>query len=82
MCCFQTITLPLLLELRLYKLILPASPAIGDTYLIKDTVGAAAINNITVSGNGNNVDGSPAKVMTNNFEAIEVTYTGTQWSVS
>lgn len=36
---------------------LPASPVDGQIYKIKD-VGNAFINNITISGNGNNIDGN------------------------
>jgi hypothetical protein len=65
-----------------FQINMPATPVTGNTYVIKDTVGAAASFNVTVSGNGNMIDGASTFVMTNNFEAIEVTWTGTQWSIS
>lgn len=42
---------------------LPASPVNGDTYLAKDCFGDAATNNITVSGNGHNIDGAATNLI-------------------
>jgi len=60
---------------------LPVSPNIGDTYRIKDTTGIFSTFNILVSGNGNNIDGADSYTMTNDFEALEVTFTGINWSI-
>ena len=60
---------------------LPASPNIGDTYVVKDSTGTAAIYNIYVSGNGHNIDGFPFYTMANNYETVELTYIGTSWSI-
>jgi len=59
---------------------LPASPTAGDTYTIKDANGTAGIANITVSGNGKNIDGGYASIvlMTNYTQATFV-YNGTIW---
>lgn len=59
---------------------LPASPTTGDTYIIKDANGSAGTNNITVSGNGVNIDGGFASIaiMTNYTQAMFV-YNGTTW---
>jgi hypothetical protein len=61
---------------------LPASPVLGDTYEVKDTTGNAGAQNVTVSGNGNNIDGSGSFVLNSAYESIVVTWTGTQWSIS
>ena len=37
---------------------LPSSPLGGESYEIKDSTGSAATYNITVSGNGKNIDGN------------------------
>lgn len=60
---------------------LPVSPIVGDTYIIKDTVGEAFTNNITISGNGNNIDGSSTYLIAANYATVGFVYTGTQWSV-
>lgn len=65
-----------------FTITLPASPTTGDAYTIKDAVGNAATNNVTVSGNGANIDGAASIVLSQNYAAVELTYTGTQWSIS
>jgi len=61
---------------------LPASPATGLTYLIKDCTGQAATHNITVTPNAGNVDGAGTFVMSTAYQSIAVTYTGSQWSIN
>ncbi len=59
---------------------LPASPTNGDTYIIKDANGSAGTFNITVSGNGVNIDGGFASiVIMTNFTQAMFTYNGTTW---
>jgi hypothetical protein len=65
-----------------FTITMPATPTLGDTYKIKDAVGGAAANNVTISGNGVNIDGTASIVLSQNYAAVELTYTGTQWSVS
>lgn len=59
---------------------LPASPVSETAFKIKDT-GNALTNNITVSGNGNNIDGSSSISINTNYGAIELIYNGTEWYV-
>lgn len=66
----------------IYTITLPASPTLGDTYEFKDINGTASSFNITIGGNGNNIDGIPTLVINTNFAAFVVTYTGSKWSVS
>lgn len=58
---------------------LPATPTAGDAYRVKDSTGTASTNNITVQGNGNNIEGSSSNTISTNFGRIFVVYNGTQW---
>jgi|SRR5579885_938214 len=60
---------------------LPAAPALGKGYTIADQTGSAALNNITVSGNGHNISGSGTFVINSNFQSLTVVYNGLNWSV-
>jgi hypothetical protein len=55
-------------------------PATGQTYRIKDNVGSAAANNITITPSGNNIDGAASYVINNNYGSIDIVYNGTQWN--
>lgn len=59
---------------------LPATPLNGQTITIKDT-GSALTNNITVSGNGNNIDGNATALINTNYGAIEAIFDGTEWFI-
>ena len=58
---------------------LPASPTTGQAYKIKDSGGDALSNNITISGNGNNIDDATSATINTDYGAIEVVYDGTKW---
>lgn len=61
---------------------LPLNPIRGDLYQIKDSTGSAATHNISISGNGHNIDGStPYLLNTGGSPSVLLTYNGTQWSV-
>lgn len=60
---------------------LPSSPTTGDTYNIKDANGSAAAFNITVQGNGNNIDVGATFVLTANYSSITVVYNGSKWII-
>jgi len=60
---------------------LPASPTIGQTHIIKDLDGTASGSSITISGNGNTVDGDASVDLVNNFESITVIFGPTEWNV-
>lgn len=57
-----------------------AAPATGQTYRIKDNVGSAAANNITITPSGNNIDGAASYVINNNYGSVDIVYNGTQWN--
>lgn len=60
---------------------LPASPTTGRTIVIKDRDGDAATTNITINGNGKNIDGNSSYTIAIAYESISLTYTGVQWSI-
>jgi len=61
--------------------ILPTSPVSGRTLYIKDILGSAGTNNITINGNTNNIDGNIEYVLTSNYQSVTLAYTGSQWSI-
>lgn len=63
------------------EITLPASPVSGLEYIVKDTSGAAASFNVTVNGNGKNIDGSGTYVISTNYGSVRVLYDGTEWWV-
>lgn len=58
-----------------------AAPVTGTTYRIKDNVGSAAANNITITPSGKNIDGAASYVINTNYGAVDICYQGTQWIV-
>jgi hypothetical protein len=63
--------------------VLPPSPVIGQTHIVKDATGAAGTpaNNITVFGSGANIDGGASATLVNDFEALGFIYNGDGWSI-
>lgn len=62
---------------------LPNAPATGRVFAIKDRVGLAATNNISVTTVGGvvTIDGLTTFVMNTNYQAIEVIFSGTAYEV-
>lgn len=61
---------------------LPATPTTGEFHIVKDDTGTgAATNNITVSGNGKNIDGSASHTINTTRGAFTYIYNGTQWNI-
>jgi hypothetical protein len=58
-----------------------ANPVTGTTYRIKDSVGSASTNNITVTPSGKNIDGAASFVMNVNYQSIDIVYNGVEWSI-
>ncbi len=52
----------------------------GRVVIIKDGKGDANANNITVQGNGKNIDGSSSAVISTNYGVVRYIYNGTQWN--
>ena len=58
-----------------FTVTLPASPSVGDYVQLVDYAGTFATNNITLSPNGNKINGATNnKVLTTNREAVTITY--------
>jgi len=58
-----------------------ASPATGQQHIIKDNVGSAAANNITVTPSGKNIDGAASKVINTNYGSMTIVFGGTEWHI-
>ncbi len=58
-----------------------ASPTTGQMHRIKDNVGSAAANNITITPSGKNIDGAASFVINTNYGSVDIVYNGTEWSI-
>jgi len=58
-----------------------ASPVTGTRYVIKDNVGSAAANNITITPSGKNIDGAASSTVNINYGSVTIVYNGTQWNI-
>jgi hypothetical protein len=65
-----------------FTVFLPTFPFLGDSYEIKDTTGNAGTSNVTVNGNGSNIDGAATYLLNQAYAAVTFTYTGTTWSIT
>jgi hypothetical protein len=63
-----------------YQIDLPATPTTNAQFTFK-VDNQAATNNITISGNGKNIDNGSSIVMAVNDQALTLSYNGTQWFV-
>jgi hypothetical protein len=62
-------------------IVLPASPTLGQHFVITDFTGNAAANNITINGNGHNINGAATQVLSTNYQGVDLRYTGSVWSM-
>jgi hypothetical protein len=53
----------------------------GQSWEIKDESGGAAAQNITISGNGANIDGAATTVIGNNYGAVGLYWNGSQFFI-
>jgi len=63
---------------------LPGGPRTGQVVMIKDRDGNAAsapASNITISGNGNNIDGNASIVLRRAYGSFTLLYNGTEWNI-
>lgn len=61
---------------------MPASSLVtGQRWTIKDESGACSVNNITISGNGKNIDGAATYVMNTNYAAVDLYYSGSNFFI-
>lgn len=60
-------------------ILLPASPESGMCLVIQDATGNASINNITIDGNGNSINGSSTIVISTNYGRAILNFNSTSW---
>lgn len=58
-----------------------ASPTTGQRHVIKDSVGSAGTNNITITPSGKNIDGSASTTININYGSVTIIYGGTEWHI-
>ena len=63
-----------------WTLTLPGSPTLGDEVWIHDPGATWAGANLTVSGNGKNIDGSSTLTLSTDGGTAVVAYSGTEWT--
>lgn len=62
---------------------LPDSPSVGQIFIIKDNVGSASGNVITITTTSEiiNIDASVNFIMNSNWQSISIIFTGTKYNV-
>jgi hypothetical protein len=67
---------------------LPATPITGESHMLMDTGGSAALNPLSVSGNGNNINGcingtasSSIDTIGSNWGVVTYQFNGTSWNM-
>jgi hypothetical protein len=60
---------------------LPAG-TLGKVFIVKDSVGDASTNNITVQATGSTIDGEPTYVLDSDWASIGLIYNGIEWNVT
>lgn len=58
-----------------------ATPYTGQQIVIKDDDDNAATNNITISGNGNNIEGAATYVISSDGGAVKLVYDASEWRI-
>jgi len=53
----------------------------GQSWVIKDESGGAATNNITISGNGFNIDGAATFVISTNYGSVDIYWNGSAYFI-
>lgn len=65
-----------------YTIALPASPSSGDWIEFVVVSGDAETNNVTVNGNGNNLNGDSTLVIDKNNVAVTIVFNGSEWRIA
>jgi hypothetical protein len=58
------------------------SGTVGKVFIIKDSIGDATANPITVQGTGSTIDGEPTYVLDSDWASIGLIYNGIEWNVT
>lgn len=59
---------------------LPPAPSTGEIHTIKDATGTSNTNNVTIQGNGNNIDGAATQTISTAYGTKTFVYNGTEWN--
>lgn len=59
---------------------LPAG-TLGKVYIVKDSVGDASTNPITVVATGSTIDGLPSYILNIDWSSVTLVYNGIEWNV-
>lgn len=62
-------------------IVLPPSPVIGQTHIVKDAGGGAGGSNIAVLASGSTIDGLASVSLVNDYEALGFIWNGDGWSI-
>lgn len=58
---------------------LESAPITGRTVIIKDANGLASTYNITINGNGKNIDGNTNNIITQAYGSVDLIFNGNKW---
>jgi len=61
--------------------ILPSSPTIGKEITIADTKGDGNTNNVTIQGNGNNINDNATATINTDYGSFTIVWNGVVWNV-
>lgn len=64
-----------------FSVVLPANPQTGKIYIVKDVLGTAQAENITITAVGHTIDGSSSAIINTNFGSITLVFDGAEWSL-
>jgi hypothetical protein len=62
-----------------FTIFFPPSPSLGDAFKITHIGGDLSVNNVTLDGNGNNINGAATQLMNTNDDKFEAIFNGTEW---
>ena len=65
-----------------FTMTLPSSAQTGDFVEIRQIAGDFSVNNLTVAGNGNNINGDTTLIVDVAYAQLALVYNGTEWRVS
>jgi hypothetical protein len=60
---------------------LPATPDTGEVYIVKDILGIAGTDLISISGGAILIDGAATAVINTDYGSLTFVFNGTEWSI-
>jgi lipopolysaccharide assembly outer membrane protein LptD (OstA) len=64
-----------------FTITLPATPVAGDRVWIKDQEANASVNNVTINGNGNSIDGTGTFTVNIDEQALMIKFAFGEWRI-